>query len=69
MVVAPSGAVASTNRALAYVDVLRESGNCDCDGAAVAARADRGVCRRHIVSYCSSWSMSDGVCQTESGSV
>src|ERR1700678_3426390 len=63
MVVAPSGAVASTNRALAYVDVLGESGNCDCDGAAVAAGADRGVCRRHVVSCCSSWRMSDGVWQ------
>jgi hypothetical protein len=50
MVVTPCGAVASTNRALAYVDVLGESGNCDCDGAAVAAGADRGVCRRHVVS-------------------
>jgi hypothetical protein len=29
----------------------------------VAAGADRGVCRRHIVSCCSSWSMSDGVWQ------
>jgi hypothetical protein len=63
MVVAPSGAVASTNRALAYVDILGESGNCDCDGAAVAAGADRGVRRRHVVSYCSSWSMSNGVWQ------
>lgn len=51
MVVAPSGAVASTNRALAYVDVLGKSGNCDCDSAAVAAGADRaGVCRCHVVS-------------------
>jgi hypothetical protein len=64
MVVAPSGAVASTNRALAYVNVLGESGNCDCNGAAVAAGAYRGVCRRHVVSCCSSW-----VYQTESGSV
>ena len=40
MVVAPSGAVASTDRALAYVDVFGESGNCDCDGAAVAGGAD-----------------------------
>ena len=63
MVVAPSGAVASTNRALAYVDVLRESGNGDCDGAAVAAGADRGVCRRHIVSCYLSWSVPDGVWQ------
>jgi len=47
IVVAPSGAVASTNRALAYVDVLGESGNCDCDGSAVAGGADRGVC--HVV--------------------
>lgn len=54
MVVAPSGAVASTNRALAYVDILGESGNCDCDGAAMAAGADRGVCRRHVVLCCSS---------------
>jgi hypothetical protein len=29
----------------------------------VAAGADRGVCRRHVVSCCSSWSMSDGVWQ------
>lgn len=61
MVVAPSSAVASTDRALAYVDVIGESGNCDCDGAAVAAGADRGVCRCHVVSCCPSWRVSDGV--------
>lgn len=61
MVVAPSGAVAPTNRALAYVDVLGEAGNRDCDGAAVAAGADRCVCRRHVVSGCSSGSTSGGV--------
>ena len=49
MVIAPSGAVASTYRALTYVDVLGEAGNCDCDGTAVAAGANRGVfCRRHV---------------------
>jgi len=63
MVVAPSGAVASTKRALAYVDVLGDSGNYDCDGAAVAAGADRSVCRRHVASCYPSWSMSDGVWQ------
>ena len=63
MVVAPSSAVASTNRALAYVDILRESGNGDCDGATVAAGADRGICRRHVISSCSSRSMLEGVCQ------
>ncbi len=52
MVVGPSSAVASTNRALAYVDVLGESGNCDCDGTAVTAGADRVICRRHVVSCC-----------------
>jgi hypothetical protein len=49
-VVAPSSAVASTNRALAYIDILGESGSCDCDVAAMAAGADRGICRRHVVS-------------------
>ena len=40
VVVTPRGAVAPADRALAYVDVLGEAGNCDCDGAAVAAGAD-----------------------------
>lgn len=48
-VVAPGGAVASAERALAYVDVLGEPGHCDGDGAAVAGGPDRGVCRRHAV--------------------
>ena len=56
MVVAPSGTVASTDRTLAYVDVRGKSGNCDCDGAAVAAGADRRVCRGHVVSSGSSCS-------------
>ena len=63
MVVTPSGAVASTNRALACVDVLGESGNYDCDGAAMAAGADRGVYRRHVGLGYSSWNMSDRVWQ------
>jgi hypothetical protein len=61
MIVAPSDAVVSTNRALAYIDIFRELGNCDNDGAVVVARADRDVYYRYIVLYCLSWSMSDGV--------
>jgi hypothetical protein len=53
MVVAPSGAVASTYRALAYVDVLGETRDSDCDGAAVAAGGDGSVCGCHLVSFCS----------------
>ena len=60
MVVAPSRAVAPTNRALAYIDVLGESGNCDCDGTAVAGGTDGGVWRRHVVS-----SVQAGVCQMD----
>jgi len=58
MVIAPGGAVASADCALAYIDVLGESRNCDCDGAAVAAGADGRVCCRHVVQA--------GVCQAES---
>ena len=57
MVVAPSGAVTSTDRALANIDVLGESRNCGSDGAAVAAGADQGLCRCHaVLRFVQSWS-------------
>jgi len=48
MIVAPSSAVAPTDGALADVDIFRKSGNSDCDCAAMAAGAERRICR-HVV--------------------